>query len=130
MSTKTPSPLLIVAPEPSGSVTAALKFANTIRVCVGVWSNRKSALTVWPPSVSVAPSTLTVTVGPAGRSSTSGVVPTVTTSLTAAAVVLIATLIAPPLRLTLLGSENVKLGDVERAGDAALAENEGAGRRP
>ena len=60
-----------------------------------------------PANVRLAPSTWTVTVGPAGRSSTIGVVPTVTTSLTAALVVLIATVMSPPLKV-MPGSANAK----------------------
>ena len=81
---KAPSPSLSVTPLPP-TVTLTLRFATAIRVMAVRWSKRKSPDSVWPPKASEAPIALTVTVGPAGRSSS------------AAVEVLIAIEIVPPL---------------------------------
>ena len=99
------------APSPAESVTpatVALTLTAAIRVWPLPWSNRKSPESVLPPKVSEAPIALTVTVGPAGRSSS------------AAVEVLIAIEIVPPLR-TMPGSVNGGFGDREAARDAGLA---------
>ena len=65
---KAPSPSLSVTPA-----TVALTLVAAIRVWPLRWSKRKSPDSVFAPSVSCAPITLTVTVGPAGRSSSATV---------------------------------------------------------